>query len=143
MDNDRNLWVLCDGGIQETFGGLFKVDRETFEILNSWVFPQKSMDASSLFYDKVNDEVSFILSATGSGLNAYHLVIVEDQIPPTVSMFEIPDVPYLFSHYVLDNGQMLIGEASAQIENGRFHVYDEVSNKIVETYEAVSSISDY
>lgn len=97
-DSEGKLWVLCDGGLEEETGGLFRIDPESLEVLRSLPLPSLRHSASRLQTGGSRQWLYFILSNPDRGPQAF------DAYRMDISAAQLPDRPL-----IAGNGRYLYG----------------------------------
>jgi len=138
LDADDQLWVLCDGGLEEEIGGLFRIDPVSLLIERSIHFPSVVYSASRLQAGSSGEQLYFILSDPENGLNAYDIYrmnLSEDELPSTP--FIDGGGLYIYGLLIDDaHGQLFYTDAVGLIQEGFLYRHDLVSGQLSEIYLA-------
>jgi len=130
-DETGRIWVLCDGGLEEETGGLFRVDPLSMSIVTSIEWPSAVYSGSRLQAVANGTELYFILSDPENGLNAYDIY----RMP--VTAMELPTQPliegrglYIYGLFVDEaNDQLFYTDAVGLVQEGFVYIYDLISNE--------------
>ncbi|MCB0501847.1 MAG: hypothetical protein KDD32_04145 [Bacteroidetes bacterium] len=74
VDKNNRIWALCDGGLEEEIGGIFKINPLSETIETSIYFQDETYSASSLQINTAKDELYFIVSDPDDGINAFDIM---------------------------------------------------------------------
>jgi hypothetical protein len=138
LDKNQKIWVLCDGGLEEEIGGLYKIDYATFEIESIIPFPTIEYAGSLLQIDVAREHLYFILSDPEEGVNAY------DILKMSIENTELPETPfydggnlYIYGFYVDEIQQeLLFTDAVGLIQEGYCYRIDITDKSIIAKYPA-------
>ena len=114
LDKNQKVWVLCDGGLEEEIGGLFKINSSNWELETSFYFDDIEYSASLLLINNAGEDLYFILSDPNAGLNAY------DIFKLSIDESALPDTPFL------DGGQLYIYGLAINEERNELYFTDAV-----------------
>ena len=76
LDRHNNIWVLCDGGLEEEIGGLFKINPISYDVERELYFPSIKYAGHSLTVNQARDKLYFIAADPNEGLNAFDIVSI-------------------------------------------------------------------
>ncbi len=137
LDKNQNLWVLCDGGLEEELGGLFRVDPINLSLELSINFPTRAYSANSLLINDAKDRLYYIISDPNEGINAYDIKTMD--IDETVFSFtKWFDGGQLYIYGLLineDRNEFYFTDAVGLIQEGFCYKYKLSDKSLINKYE--------
>ena len=105
---------LCDGGLEEEVGGLFRINPANNEVEVSLLFPSVSYSASRLQVHNRKSDLYFIISDPEEGFIGY------DIMKTSITTGSLPDEPYF------DGGNLYIYGLHVDAEDNLLYFNDAV-----------------
>lgn len=135
-DKVGKVHVLCDGGLEEEVGGLFRINPASNDVEVSLYFPSVSYTASALQTSEERDALYFILSDPDEGTVGY------DIMKTSITTGQLPDEPlidggnlYIYGLYVDEARNMLFfNDAVGLVQEGYFYRYSLDSLQMIDRY---------
>ncbi len=125
LDKHEKLWVLCDGGLEEEIGGLFKINADSWQVEDSIYFESNDYSASLLQIDQAGEQLYFILSDPDEGINAYDIIklSINDTVIPVTPFFDGGHL-YIYG-FSMDEArnELQFTDAVGLIQEGFFYRY--------------------
>ncbi|MEZ5007500.1 MAG: hypothetical protein R2753_05010 [Chitinophagales bacterium] len=137
LDKNNKLWVLCDGGLEEEIGGLFKIDPLAHSIETAIYFPSEEYSASSLQMNKAKDQLYFIIADPGEGIDAFDIMKMD------INVTELPNETWFDGEQLYIYGFMLDEErdefyfnnAVGLLQEGFCYKYRLSNQSFIEKYQ--------
>jgi hypothetical protein len=138
LDKNNNVWVLCDGGLEEEIGGLYKINPETFTVELFIPFATIQHSASLLQIDAAGENLYFIMADPEEGPNAYDIIKLntEDNTLPSEPFYDGGNL-YIYGFYIDEIRQeLLFTDAVGLIQEGFCYRINLNDKSIIAKYPA-------
>ncbi len=125
VDRDGYLWVLCDGGLGEETGGLFRIDPETMTLESYLMFDNPDYSGSRLHPGPDGSTLYFLLADPEDGINAYDLYClgVEDTSLPSEPLLDGGSL-YLYGYHMdHQRNRLFVTDAVGLLQEGFLYEY--------------------
>lgn len=137
LDTNDDLWVLCDGGIEEELGGLYKLDVEFKEVKRIINFKSIEYSGGSLQMDASKEQMYFIITDIESGVNTFDIMQLDinaTSLPNTV--FYDGEQKYLYG-FKLDeaNDFLFVNDAVGLLQEGFCYQYELTTLREIRKYK--------
>jgi hypothetical protein len=137
LDKVGKIHVLCDGGLDEEPGGIFRLNSLNNEIEVELRFPSVSYSASSLIINDRGDQLYFIMSDPEEGANGYDIM----KMPVTTG--QLPDIVfidggslYIYGLHIDEERKLLFfNDAVGLLQEGFTYKYSLDERELLETYK--------
>ena len=138
MDKNDKIWVLCDGGLEEEIGGLYRIEPSTLAQELFIPLINEEYSASSLQLNSSKETMHFILSDPDDGINSF------DIMEMNIADVSLPQTPYydggnlyLYGFYLDENREELFfTDAVGLIQEGFCYKVNAFDKSIVSKYPA-------
>lgn len=124
LDEDGAIWVLCDGGLEEETGGLFRLNEDYTAVDRSLLLPDARYSATQLTGQ--GESLYFLRSDPEGGTNAFDLIKMDrsDTILPE-DVLLAGEGRYLYGYHLNpERNMLLVTDAVGLLQEGFLFRYD-------------------
>ena len=123
MDQNNKLWIMCDGGINQSNPALIKYNPQTRTIENTFTFPSVADSPGELKINTAGDGLYYI------NTHVYTMSIYDTALPSTSFIISNNSIYYSLG---IDpgNGDVYVSDAIDYVQNGIIFRYSSTGNLI-------------